>query len=784
MERPSPIALPDRFQLDREIGRGGMAVVYRAHDNHLGRFVAIKVLSPDLSSTVGAERFQREIALMAKLVHPGIVALFDSGQADGRLFYVMPLVAGETLRARLTRERRINPQDSAALGADVAEALAYAHGMGIVHRDVKPENIFTVGGRAVLADFGIARMVGERSIGGGGGELTTAGIVLGTISYMSPEQAAGEPRIDGRSDLYSLGCVLYELLTGAPPFVASTQMAILGKHMTEAPRPPSERGVALSPEIDAIVQQLLAKDPADRPASAGDVARLLRTASPSSSGAPLLTIAPSGGAETVTVGRIDYAVDDRDCEPVAMAVGRAVASSLCALPGLRVVVDEARGGATDARSVALASGATSVIEGSVRRSGQRIRITMRIVGADGSLRGSHNADGTLDDLFALEDAASAGVVQHFTNRVARSSTSGLSTASGTATAGGRADAGGRAVSEADHLVADGLKAFNQFGPTGGAAARGYLEEAKAYLTRALALDPNHARGLCALGNWYSVAAISGVGPREEFLARGRELIFSALAADDRCAEVHCSMGKIALYHDDDFHAAARHIRRANELDPSEPEALRLLSIVYKILGRAEDAVTAARSATERAPDTPALWNVVGDALLAAGRNAEAVDALKRAISLLPGYGPALERLELARARLGEFDLALEIRSSRMRLTGQRERADLLDREGGSIGAAEAIRRDVRRELERLLQQAEKTDPFLDHVRRNVADRIVSGHAELGEWSEAMDWVERAYDRRPGRLRRMLADLPVDYRGLAVDPRYTRLMRVAGMEDLI
>jgi serine/threonine-protein kinase len=782
MERSTPIALPNRFQLDREIGRGGMAVVYRAHDNHLGRFVAIKVLSPDLSSTVGAERFQREIALMAKLVHPGIVALFDSGQADGRLFYVMPLVAGETLRARLTRERRINPQDSAALGADVAEALAYAHGMGIVHRDVKPENIFTVGGRAVLADFGIARMVGERSVGGG--ELTTAGIVLGTISYMSPEQAAGEPRIDGRSDLYSLGCVLYELLTGAPPFVASTQMAIIGKHMTEAPRPPSERGVVLSPEIDAIVVQLLAKDPADRAASAGEVARLLRTASHSTSAAPQLTIVPSGDAETVTVGRIDYAAGDQECEPVATAVGRAVASSLCTLPGLRVLVDGARSGATDARSVASASGATSVIEGSVRRSGQRIRVTLRVVGADGSLRWSHNADGTLDDLFALEDAASAGMVRHFTERVTHSSTTGLSTGTGAATSGGRTDPGGRAVSEADHLVAEGLKAFNQFGPTGGAAARGHLEEAKAYLTRALALDPNHARGLCALGNWYSVAAINGVGPREEFLARGRELIFSALAADDRCAEVHCSMGKIALYHDDDFHAAARHVRRANELDPSEPEALRLLSIVYKILGRAEDAVTAARAATERAPDAPALWNVVGDALLAAGRNAEAVDALKRAISLLPGYGPALERLELAHARLGEFDLALEIRSSRMRLAGQRERADLLDREGESIGAAEAIRRDVRRELERLLQQAEKADPFLDHVRRNVADRIVSGHAELGEWSQAMDWVERAYERRPGRLRRMLADLPVDYRGLAVDPRYARLMRVAGMEDLI
>ena len=170
--------------------------------------------------------------------------------------------------------------------------------------------------------------------------------------------------------------------------------------------------------------------------------------------------------------------------------------------------------------------------------------------------------------------------------------------------------------------------------------------------------------------------------------------------------------------------------------------------------------------------------------LAAGRYAEAIDVLKRAISLLPGYGAALERLERAHIALGECGQALEIRCSRMRLAGQRERADLLESEAGALGAAGAIREDLRRELDGLLRQAEATDPFLDNVRRNVAERIASAHAELGEWREAMDWVERAYERRPGRLRRMLADMPVDYHGLAVDPRYARVMRVAGLEALI
>jgi serine/threonine protein kinase/tetratricopeptide (TPR) repeat protein len=781
MDRPLPIALPARFELDREIGRGGMAVVYRAHDNHLDRFVAIKVLSADVSGGLPAERFRREIALMAKLVHPGIVALFDSGQCDGRLFYVMPLVGGETLRARLTRERRLAPQDAAGLGADVAEALAYAHGMAIVHRDVKPENVFVVDGRALLADFGIARIAGGALTGRG--ELTTGGMVLGTLSYMSPEQAGGEPGIDGRSDLYSLGCMLYELLTGAPPFVAPTALGLLGKHMTEAPRPPSDCGIALPADLEAVILQMLAKAPGDRPASAGEVARRLRASSHPGTLTELPRTA-SAVTETVTIGLIDSPDDDPDCRSVALAVGRAVASSLSAVPGVRVRVDRPEGRETEVRQAASASGPTTVLEGSVRRSHSRMRITLRATRADGSMCWSHQADGTLDEVFALEDAVSASVGRHFSRGVVAPPVRPSSGPVGAAPAGSRPAPARAETSEANHLVAEGVRAFNQFGASGGAASRGHLDEARAYLTRALALDPTNARALCAMGNLLSVEGGYGIGPREESLKRGRELIYAALAADDHCAEVHCSMGKVALYHDDDFQAAARHIRRAVELDPSDPEALRLLSIVYKILGRVDDAVHAARAATARAPDAAPFWNALGDSLLAAGRNAEAVDVLKRAIGLLPGYGPALERLERARAALGEFDLALEIRSSRTRLAGQRERADLLDTEAGTLGAVEAIRRDLRRELDGLLRQAETSDPFLDNVRRNVADRIASGHAELGEWREAMDWVERAYNRRPGRLRRMLTDMPVDYRGLAVDPRYARLLRVAGLEDLI
>ena len=782
MDHLAPLALPARFELDREIGRGGMAIVYRAHDNHLGRFVAIKVLSADLSHTVDTERFQREIALMARLVHPGIVALFDSGQSDGRLYYVMPFVAGETLRARLARERRLTPQAAAALGADIAEALAYAHGMGIVHRDVKPENVFSVDGRAMLADFGIARIVGEPP--GSGPEQTTSGLVLGTVSYMSPEQARGEPRIDGRSDLYSLGCVLYELLAGAPPFVAPTALGVLARHMTEAPRPLRECGVAAPEGLEAVVLQLLAKDPGDRPAGAGDVARLLREAAHAVTPASVPAAGARPFSEAVTIGPIDYPDGDAECLPVAQAIGRAVVSSLSSVPGIIVVTDRPRSGETDASLDVTSTTAATVIDGSVRRSRSRMRVTMRVTGPGGVTRWSQHVDGAVDDVFALEDAVSEIVVGHFSMRADDSTRAPSPRPLSAAATDGRRAQPQATMSEADQLVVQALKAFSQFGASGATASRGYLDEARAYLTRALTLEPANARGLCAMGNLLSVEGAYGLAPAQESIKRGRELIYAALAADDRCAEVHCSMGKIALYHDDDFHAAVRHVRRAVELDPADPEAQRLLSIVYKILGRADDAVDAARAATVLAPDVAPLWNALGDALLAAGRNAEAVDVLKRAIGFLPGYGPALERLERAHAALGEFDRALEIRCSRMRLAGHRERADLLETEAAELGAAGAIRQDLRRERDGLLHQAETLDPFLDNVRRNVADRIASTHAELGEWREAMDWVERAYERRPGRLRRMLTDMPVDYRGLAVDPRYARLMRVAGLEDVI
>ena len=226
-------ALADRYRLEREIGAGGMATVYLAQDLRHDRKVALKVLRPELAAVIGAERFLAEIKLTANLQHPHILPLFDSGEADGCLFYVMPFVEGESLRDRLTREKQLPVADAMRIATEVAGALDYAHRHGVVHRDIKPENILLHDGRALVADFGIALAASKAS----GSRMTETGMSLGTPHYMSPEQAMGEREITARSDVYALGAVLYEMLTGDPPFTGSTAQAIVARVVTEAPRP-------------------------------------------------------------------------------------------------------------------------------------------------------------------------------------------------------------------------------------------------------------------------------------------------------------------------------------------------------------------------------------------------------------------------------------------------------------------------------------------------------------------------------------------------------------------
>jgi dienelactone hydrolase len=266
-------ALAGRYRVDREVGRGGMATVFRAEDLRHQRPVALKVLRPDIAAGLGAERFLREVTITAQLNHPHILPLLDSGEADGLLYYVMPFVAGESLRDRITREGQLPLDDALEIARQVGAALSYAHSHGVVHRDIKPENILLSAGEAVVADFGIARAVTEA----GEGHLTETGISIGTPAYMSPEQASGEQRIDGRTDIYALGCVLYEMLSGDAPYLASTPQAVLAKKLTEPTPRISVVRETVPASVEAALARALARTPADRYATAEQFARALTT---------------------------------------------------------------------------------------------------------------------------------------------------------------------------------------------------------------------------------------------------------------------------------------------------------------------------------------------------------------------------------------------------------------------------------------------------------------------------------------------------------------------------
>jgi serine/threonine protein kinase len=252
-------ALADRYSIERELGRGGMATVYLARDLTEGRRVAIKAMHRGLVTALGTERFHREMGIAASLSHPLILPLYDSGDAGGVLYYVMPYVEGESLYQRLERERRLPLGDALRIVHDVADALGYTHGRGVLHRDVKPENILLTGGRAVVADFGLARAIGAADYR----KLTETGVALGTVYYMSPEQLGGHRDLDQRADIYSLGCILYEMLTGEPPYTGTLEQVV--SRIVRAPIPSARRLVASVPaEVDQAIGRAIAKSAADR----------------------------------------------------------------------------------------------------------------------------------------------------------------------------------------------------------------------------------------------------------------------------------------------------------------------------------------------------------------------------------------------------------------------------------------------------------------------------------------------------------------------------------------
>jgi len=400
--------LADRYDIVRRIGRGGMALVYLAHDRKLDRPVALKVLRPEIAAVVGTDRFLREIDIAAKLTHPNIVALFDSGEAEGLLYFAMPYIEGDSLRARLNREPRLPVDDALRITCEVADALGYAHSRGIVHRDVKPENILFEAGHAVVADFGIALAV--RSAGGDPEMIP--GIAVGTPAYMSPEQVGGQA--DARSDVYALGCVLYEMLAGEPPHSGATPQALLQRKASQPPRRLGDVRHSVPGAVDEALSRALASEPATRFATAEAFGRALRQSLVAGSRGD-----EAGGAPPSTsVAVLPFIDMGPDAENAYLGDGIAeeITNALTRIKGLHVASRTSafafKGRELDVRRIGDDLAVATVLEGSIRKAGGRLRITAQLIDVENGYHlWSERFDREAVDVFAVQDEIAQSVVK-------------------------------------------------------------------------------------------------------------------------------------------------------------------------------------------------------------------------------------------------------------------------------------------------------------------------------------------------------------------------------------
>ena len=446
-------ALAGRYLVERELGQGGMATVYLARDSVHDRPVAIKLLRPELHVALGADRFVREISLLSRLTHPNILPIHDSGEADGLLYYVMPYIAGESLRDRLKREGQLPLEDALRIGSQLLEALGYAHAAGVVHRDVKPENILLSHGQAVLADFGIARGSADTE------RLTSTGISIGTPAYMSPEQATGSRSVEARSDLYSAACVIYEMLGGEPPFTGATAQAILARQLNQPAPPLAIIRDSVPPGVEQALNRALARSPADRFGSAAEFAAALRTGTqtPPASRRPLRQVgllaggalliaavvlggtrlrrtppsaaAPSESPRRVAVLPFATLGPDTTGAYLAAGLGQDITAALSARPELTVVARSSAVTVAGASDPIEAAGRLlhvgSVVQGSVQRAGPRLRISVQLVDvASGGTLWSETYDRRADDILAMQQDVAAKVGDALHARLAGHATSG------------------------------------------------------------------------------------------------------------------------------------------------------------------------------------------------------------------------------------------------------------------------------------------------------------------------------------------------------------------------
>jgi eukaryotic-like serine/threonine-protein kinase len=782
-------ALADRYTLERELGAGGMATVYLARDIKHDRDVAIKVLREDLSASLGKERFLREIRVAAGLQHPHILPLYDSGEADGRLFYVMPFVDGLSLRQKLEKERELPITDAVRILRDVADALSEAHKHGVVHRDLKPENVMLRGRHALVTDFGVAKALSEAT---GKQSLTTVGIAIGTPTYMAPEQAVADPLVDHRADIYAFGVLAYELLAGRPPFTGLTQQQILAAHLTSMAEPVT-RHRAVPPGLATLVMRCLEKKPADRWQSAEELIPQLEAVMTPSGGMTPTSTPPLPVPTTVAwkkIGLVAAAVlvvvalalqpwkwSDGNARAAAadqlkniavlpfeniggdtanayFADGMTdeLANALSRVPNLRVASRTSSYAFRDARARDIAAirdalKVGALLEGTVSRSGEQLRVSARLTNTtDGVEIWSDAFVRSASDVFAVQNELARSIV----SALAPALGGPVTTASADTTRGTHDPAAYDLYLRAQHLW------YRR-----GAAA---LRQAATLFEQATERDPNFARAFAGIALAkvilvdYEGRAAAGIEAEIERAAA------QAQALDSMLAEPLMAMGYFKHITGRPVEAE-QYFKRAIALAPNSATAHQWYGIMLNNNNRNDDALRETQKAIELDPLSAIITSNYARALQGVGRSAEALSAMARAKALDPNNAAVRTNSAIAMVAAGRPQDALNDIEEAVRL-GLAPEALLIPRVQALLQMRDSAKaRAVVAQVAAALGDGANREPDMP-----------TAYALIGDRDKALAALEHVVQARPLRMYSRDYYLSVStWAPLRTDPRFVRAM---------
>ncbi|MGZ6660991.1 MAG: protein kinase domain-containing protein [Solirubrobacteraceae bacterium] len=666
----------DNYTIERELGGGGMSRVFVAEETSLGRKVVVKVLPPDLAVTVNVERFRREIQLAAKLQHPLIVPVLAAGISEGLPYYTMPFIEGESLRTRLARSGELPVNEAARILRDVLSALAYAHEHGVVHRDIKPDNVLLTGNHAVVADFGVAKALSAST--NPGSSLTSLGVALGTPAYMSPEQAAADPATDHRADLYAVGAMAYEMLTGHQVFSARSPQAMLAAHAVEKPEPIDKRRPSVPTALSSLVMRSLEKHAADRPQSAGEMLADLEAAVTPSGATPPTRFTSSmrskrwpkpliigGAAETLALLAGGALAWQRSRQ--TLVAGTAAPRSIAVLPfanmsgdpqndylgdglseeligglsqvrGLQVAARSSsfafKGKNEDVRSIGATLGVGSVLNGSVRKAGNKLRVSVQLTNvSSGYNLWSDTYDREMRDVFAVEDEISHAIVDALAVRLGGTQAKGQIVEQSTTDP------------EAYDLYLKGRYAWNQRGT--------HLLEAEQFFKRAIARDSSFALAWSGLSDVYGIMTSWGYMTPRQAAAEAPRYAERAVSLAPTLPEPHISLGNARCHLTGRYEEGLAEFRRAIELNPSLGVAHYFYSLCLDVSGRPREALAEGLEAQRLEPLNVLFSAAPVWAYLDLGNPDSAIAIAQRATKLAPALGSPYQTMVFAYALKGD-----------------------------------------------------------------------------------------------------------------------------------